>query len=236
MRCSGHNGCLVNFTEWSTVMSVQPFGFGTRSYVFDAVRSLFGLRNMFGGRSLSFRNMNAARRGSLPGPIIMKLCSGRVRNSFISCNAQWGNCVSGHSRTLLENPCVSFDFRPEIISCADISLLKKSAIYSFFYSSTTDVFCTGQGHLSLSSGTKLQKGGRLWVTILSAVTPELCSESWARSSLLFPSKPGRLQEFHRFNSGKPGRKESLWPAIALQEMSCVSLPTFSIWFSRTELF
>ena len=180
MRCSGHNGCLVNFTEWSTVMSVQPFGFGTRSYVFDAVRSLFGLRNMFGGRSLSFRNMNAARRGSLPGPIIMKLCSGRVRNSFISCNAQWGNCVSGHSRTLLENPCVSFDFRPEIISCADISLLKKSAIYSFFYSSTTDVFCTGQGHLSLSSGTKLQKGGRLWVTILSAVTPELCSESWTK--------------------------------------------------------
>ena len=113
-------------------MSVQSFGFGTRSYVFDAVRSLSGLRNMFGGRSLSFRNMNAARRGSLPGPIIMKLCSGRVKNSFVSCNARWGNCVSGHSRTLLKNPCVSFDCRPEIISCADIFLLEKSAIYSFF--------------------------------------------------------------------------------------------------------
>ena len=106
-------------------MSVQSFGFGTRLYVFDAIRSLFGLRSMFGGRSLSFRNMNAARRGGLPGPIIMKLCFGRVVNSFISCNARWGNCVSGHSRTLLKNPCVSFDCRPEIISCADISLLEK---------------------------------------------------------------------------------------------------------------
>ena len=112
-------------------MSVQSFGFGTRLYVFDAVRSLSGLRSMFGGRSLSFRNMNAARRGGLPGPIIMKLCFGRVMDSFVSCNARWGNCVSGHSRTLLKNPCVSFDCRPEIISCADIFLLEKSAIYSF---------------------------------------------------------------------------------------------------------
>lgn len=106
-------------------MSVQSFGFGTRLYMFEAVRSLSGLRSMFGGRSLSFRNMNVARRGGLLGPIIMKLCSGRVMNSFISCNARWGNCVSGHSRTLLKNPCVSFDCRPEIISCADISLLEK---------------------------------------------------------------------------------------------------------------
>ena len=140
-------------------MSVQSFGFGTRLYMFEAVRSLSGLRSMFGGRSLSFRNMNAARRGSLPGPIIMKLCSGRVVNSFISCNARWGNCVSEHIRTLWKTLCVSF-CRPEIISCADISLLEKVGNILFFYSSTTDVFCTGQGHLSLSSGTKLQKGGR----------------------------------------------------------------------------
>ena len=113
-------------------MSVQSFGFGTRLYMFEAVRSLSGLRSMFGGRSLSFRNMNAARRGGLPGPIIMKLCSGRVMNSFISYNARWGNCVSGHSRTLLKNPCVSFDCRPEIISCADISLLEKVGNILFF--------------------------------------------------------------------------------------------------------
>ena len=118
--------------RWSTVMSVQSFGFGTRLYVFDAVRSLSVLRNIFGGRSLSFRNMNAARRGGLPGPIIMKLCSGRVMNSFISYNARWGNCVSGHSRTLLKNPCVSFDCLPEIISCADISLLEKVGNILFF--------------------------------------------------------------------------------------------------------
>ena len=119
--------------RWSTVMSVQPFGFGTRSYVFDAVRSFSGLRNMFGGRSLSFRNMNAARLDVLPSPIIMKLCSGGVRNSFISCNARRGSCVSGHSRTLLKNPGVSFDCRPEIISCADILLLEKFGDTISFY-------------------------------------------------------------------------------------------------------
>ena len=111
--------------RWSTVMSVQSFGFGARLYMFEAVRSLSGLHDMFSGQTLSFRNVNAARRGSLPGPIIMKLCSGRVMNFFISCNARWGNCVSGHSRTFLENPCVSFDCRPEILSCADIFLLEK---------------------------------------------------------------------------------------------------------------
>ena len=142
-------------------MSVQSFGFGTRLYVFDAIRSLFGLRSMFGGRSLSFRNMNAARRGGLPGPIIMKLCFGRVVNSFISCNARWGNCVSGHSRTLLKNPCVSFDCRPEIISCADIFLLEKSGnILSFI--PIQQISPAPGGDICLFSPVqKPQKGGML---------------------------------------------------------------------------
>ena len=114
-------------------MSDRSFGFGTRLYMCKALRSFSAVPLLFdGGRIVSSCNIiYAARRGVLSCPIIEKLCSGRVLSTFIFNEARWGNCVSGHSRTLLKNPCVSFDCRSEVISCADIFLLEKSAIYSF---------------------------------------------------------------------------------------------------------